>query len=78
MKYSKYPGFNALDRAYPISTLLLNGMPPGEKVCFNALDRAYPISTQENWQREAFPYYVSMPWIGLIPFLRRYTSGQQR
>ena len=38
--------------------------------CVNALSRAYPISTEYNYQRSGKCVVVSMPCLGLIPFLR--------
>ncbi len=38
-------------------------------MCVNALHRAYPISTPEPEEPEEPTPTVSMPYIGLIPFL---------
>ena len=61
---------NALTRAYPISTeqpeIIVTPTP-----CVNALTRAYPISTSaRTWTWARTWTCVSMPLLGLIPFLR--------
>ena len=38
--------------------------------CFNALSRAIPISTWVHSWRERLVFHVSMPYLGLFPFLR--------
>ena len=41
-----------------------------KEFCFNALYRAYSISTEyDNWKGHQVKF-VSMPFIGLIPFLQ--------
>ena len=61
-------GVNALGRAYPISTASSCTTVKAEKCCVNALNRAYPISTL-NLRSLRCQHRVSMPLIGLIPFL---------
>ncbi len=39
-------------------------------MCVNALTRAYPISTSGRWRETWVRWRVSMPLLGLIPFLR--------
>ena len=62
---------NALYRASPIST---HNSPQGGKrynMCVNALYRASPISTIERKRIKMRRNNVSMPYIGLLPFLLR-------
>ena len=66
---------NALHRAYPISTFIK--FIKGEHfMCVNALHRAYPISTPKMTAMWFMFFTVSMPYIGLIPFLQ--TEGRRR
>ena len=60
---------NVLTRAYPISTNNTQNTTTSAQ-CVNALTRAYPISTEEPKDPEPTPEDVSMPLLGLIPFLR--------
>ena len=47
-----------------------------KEFCFNALYRAYSISTEyDNWKGNQVKF-VSMPFIGLIPFLQSMTIGR--
>ena len=39
-------------------------------MCVNALHRASPISTDSKNKVQKLNYFVSMPYIGLLPFLR--------
>ena len=59
---------NALRRAYCISAVLLNPAKPLS--CVNALWRAFPISTKRYNMNIRNYGVVSMPYIGLPPFLR--------
>ncbi len=61
--------FNALYRAYSISTLKLMRVQRKYLKCFNALYRAYSISTKRCESLQYGERNVSMPFIGLIPFL---------
>ena len=61
---------NALYRAYPISTEGNIGAFTIRDDCVNALHRAYPISTNPRSYAGQGKQNVSMPYIGLIPFLR--------
>ena len=62
--------FNALYRAYSISTQKKHLTSQQMEGCFNALYRAYSISTSAKIYGEIKIGDVSMPFIGLIPFLR--------
>ena len=59
---------NALHRASPISTNTFL-FKVGKQYCVNALHRASPISTRSQNLQE-FIDSVSMPYIGLLPFLQ--------
>ena len=69
-QYAEYICVNALHRAYPISTEAVKVIAPEKDVCVNALHRAYPISTRRLQLRSLAWSSVSMPYIGLIPFLQ--------
>ena len=61
--------FNALYRAYSISTNPEFDSFEETKKSFNALYRAYSISTKRCESLQYGERNVSMPFIGLIPFL---------
>ena len=69
--FTAYFCVNALHRASPISTLFQRKMLRCLPFCVNALHRASPIST---WLRTSIirilAILVSMPYIGLLPFLQ--------
>ncbi len=62
---------NALYRASPISTGSRQRSGNRFYLCVNALYRASPISTRFSTLRNFIDYIVSMPYIGLLPFLRQ-------
>ena len=66
--------FNALCRAYSISTRVRCSCRT-LTLCFNALCRAYSISTFDNGMVYEFKNVVSMPCVGLTPFLRSMWHG---
>ena len=74
-KYSSYghrciwPCVNALSRAIPISTICQE-FPVAKGIrSVNALSRAIPISTRHSWRCTWRSSNVSMPCLGLSPFL---------
>ena len=65
---------NALYRASPISTYILEYISNDHKSCVNALYRASPISTKVK-KMTKIEKIVSMPYIGLLPFLLTYLKS---
>ena len=63
-----YVCFNALSRASPIPTASVMRSKKTKK-CFNALSRASPIPTEEYMLIYNIKWDVSMPSVGLLPFL---------
>ena len=61
---------NALHRAIPISTYFWSSFRRSSNPCVNALHRAIPISTGDGNNVGVDVNGVSMPYIGLSPFLQ--------
>ena len=61
---------NALSRAIPISTETIISYISKDSLCVNALSRAIPISTHKILRSTNSEGDVSMPYLGLSPFLR--------
>ena len=62
---------NALCRASPISTRKQLMKTRAPRLSVNALYRASPISTPDLQRRDDSRRAVSMPYIGLLPFLHK-------